>query len=100
MTRFDLVLKGGHVVDPANGIDAVLDVAILKSRIVAVEPDINPCQAKAFSGKAVIPGIIDPHVHIRNVGHRNMTKMGVVTAVDVSAPMTMFFRVQRPTGQA
>lgn len=90
MTRFDLVLKRGHVIDPANGIDAILDVAIVKSRVAAVEPDINPRQAKTLvdlSGKVVVPGIIDPHVHIRNVGHRNMAKVGVVTAVDVSAPM-------------
>ena len=90
MTSFDLVLKRGHVVDPANGLDAILDVAIVKNRIAVVEQDINPRQAKALidlSGKVVIPGIIDPHVHIRNVGHRNMTKVGIVTAVDVSAPM-------------
>lgn len=37
------------------------------------------------SGRAVIPGIIDPHVHIRSVGHRNIVKIGVVTAVDVIA---------------
>ncbi|MCW4038050.1 MAG: amidohydrolase family protein [Candidatus Bathyarchaeota archaeon] len=90
MTQFDLILKKGHVIDPANGVDAILDVAIAKRRVAAVEPDINPRQAKSLidlSGKVVVPGIIDPHVHIRNVGHRNMAKVGVVTAVDVSAHM-------------
>ena len=101
MTRFDLVLKRGHVVDPANGIDAILDVAIVKSRVAAVEPDINPRQAKTFvdlSGKVVVPGIIDPHVHIRNVGHRNMAKVGVVTAVDVSAPMNDVLKSTKSLG--
>ncbi len=39
---FDLVLKKGHVVDPAQGVDAVLDLAVAHQRIAAVEPDIPP----------------------------------------------------------
>ena len=90
MPRFDLILKKGRVVDPAQGVNAVLDLAITHQRIAAVEPAIPPSQAKTvidLSGKTVVPGIIDPHVHIRTVGHRNMAKVGVVTAVDVAASM-------------
>src|SRR2546430_6650678 len=38
--RYDLLLKGGHVVDPANGLDAKMDVAVSLGRIAAVEKDI------------------------------------------------------------
>ncbi len=38
--RYDLLLKGGHVIDPANHLDAVMDVAVSKDKIAAVEKDI------------------------------------------------------------
>ena len=38
--RYDLLLKGGHVIDPANHVDAVMDVAVLKDKMAAVEKDI------------------------------------------------------------
>ncbi|MDQ1279690.1 MAG: Amidohydrolase [Thermoproteota archaeon] len=91
LSSFDLVLKGGRVVDPVYGFDGIMDVAIDEGRIAAVEPWIDVSQGKSFlnmSGRVVIPGIIDPHVHIRTAGHRNMARVGVVTAVDVSAPMS------------
>jgi hypothetical protein len=61
---YDLVLKGGHVIDPANGIDAKMDVAISSGRIAAVEKDIPANQAGKVvdvSGLYVTPGLIDVH---------------------------------------
>src|SRR5438309_4610502 len=64
--RYDLLLKGGHVIDPANHLDAVMDVAVSKDKIAAVEKDIPASQAGKVvnaSGLYVTPGLIDIHFH-------------------------------------
>jgi dihydroorotase len=69
--RYDLLLKGGHVVDPANHLDAVMDVAVSKDKIAAVEKDIPISEAGKVvdvSGLYVTPGLIDIHVHIGHGG--------------------------------
>ncbi len=69
--QYDLLLKGGHVIDPANNVDAVLDVAVTKDKIAAVEKDISASQARTVvdaSGLYVTPGLIDIHVHIGHGG--------------------------------
>src|ERR1700687_2232485 len=69
--RYDLVLKGGHVIDPANHVDAVMDVAVSKDKIAAVEKDIPASQAGKVvdaSGLYVTPGLIDIHVHVGHGG--------------------------------
>lgn len=62
---YDLVIKGGHVVDPASGISAVRDVAIAGGRIAAVAPAIEGAgtQTVNAAGRYVIPGMIDIHSH-------------------------------------
>ena len=64
---FDLLLQGGHVIDPANGIDAVCDVAIKAGKIVQVGPSL-PVQGAAqvvdVAGLYVTPGILDIHTHV------------------------------------
>jgi dihydroorotase len=65
--QYQLLLKGGHVIDPRNGIDAVMDVAIVDGRIAAVRPDIDRSQARTVAdvgGLYVTPGLIDIHVHV------------------------------------
>jgi dihydroorotase len=65
--RYQLLLKGGHVIDPRNGLDAVMDVAIADGKIAAVQPTIDPSQARTVadvSGLYVTPGLIDIHVHL------------------------------------
>src|SRR5216110_2536268 len=69
--RYDLLLKGGHVIDPANHLDAVMGVAVLKDKIAAVEKDIPASQAGKVvnaSGLYVTPGLIDIHFHIGHGG--------------------------------
>src|SRR5579885_682938 len=65
--RYDLLLKGGHVIDAKNKIDAVRDVAIRDGKIAAVAANIDPSQAFKvvnLNGLYVTPGLIDIHVHV------------------------------------
>jgi dihydroorotase len=69
--RYDLLLKGGHVIDPANNVDAVMDVAVSAGKIAAVEKNIPADSAGKVvdvSGLYVTPGLIDIHVHIGHGG--------------------------------
>ncbi len=64
---YDLVVRGGRVIDPAQKIDGIRDVAIRDGRIAAVEPSI-PREAASevvdASGRLVLPGLIDTHAHV------------------------------------
>jgi dihydroorotase len=63
----DILLKGGHVIDPKNGIDSKMDVAITDGRITQVAPEISAKNVKNVidaSGMYVTPGLIDMHVHV------------------------------------
>ena len=65
--QYDIVLRGGRVIDPANGIDERLDVAVTGNRIVAVKADIPASQARRaldVSGLYVVPGLVDLHAHV------------------------------------
>jgi dihydroorotase len=65
--RYDVLLKGGHVIDPKNGIDAVRDVAIKGGTIAAVDANIDPASAARtidVKGLYVTPGLVDIHVHV------------------------------------
>ena len=69
--RYDLLLKGGHVIDPANHIDEVRDIAVLQGKIAAVEKNIAADQAGKVvdvSTLYVTPGLIDIHYHIGHGG--------------------------------
>lgn len=63
---YDLILKGGHVIDPKNNIDGVRDVAVLEGRIAAVAPSITGAAKRTadVSGLYVTPGLVDIHVHV------------------------------------
>src|SRR3954447_12443073 len=65
--RYDLVLKGGHVIDAKNHVSAVRDVAITGNRIAAVDANIPASDARRsvdVSGLYVTPGLVDMHVHV------------------------------------
>ena len=65
-TTYDLLIKGGHVIDSRNGTDALRDVAIKDGRIAAVASNIPIAQASKTidaAGLYVTPGLVDIHVH-------------------------------------
>src|SRR3989442_7816591 len=66
-TDYDFLLKGGHVIDGKNSINAVRDVAIKDGKIAAVATNIAPARALKVvdaSGLYVTPGLVDIHVHV------------------------------------
>ena len=65
--RYDLLLKGGHVIDPKSSISAVRDVAIRDGKVAAVAANIPAADAAKTidaSGLYVTPGLVDIHVHV------------------------------------
>jgi dihydroorotase len=67
---YDIVIKGGRVIDPSLRLDAIRDIAILAGRIAAVEPSITADAAETIDarGKIVAPGLIDIHTHCGRSG--------------------------------
>src|SRR5512134_3551846 len=64
---YDLLLKGGHVIDPKNGINARRDVAVKDGRVAEVAANIAPSKALKVvdvSGLYVTPGLVDIHTHV------------------------------------
>lgn len=63
----DLILKGGHVIDPSQNIDGVMDVGFANGRVSAVGKDLKAggdTQVRDVSGYIVSPGLIDLHTHV------------------------------------
>jgi len=99
-TTCDLLLRGGRVIDPASGIDAIRDVAIRGGKIVSVQADIMPASAREVvdvGGQIVLPGLIDTHAHVYQyvTGRFGMNadmvgvQSGVTTLVDQGGPSCM-----------
>jgi len=99
--EFDVVVTGGHVIDPKNGVDAVRDIGIRKGRIAALAPKLAPGKAKVIdaAGLVLTPGLIDTHAHVYEhvsgdfglnpdiVGVRS----GVTTVIDQGGPSALTF---------
>jgi dihydroorotase len=70
-----LLLRGGHVIDPRNAINAPRDVAIAAGRVAAVAPAISPADAAKtidVAGLYVVPGLVDIHTHVyAGTGEKN-----------------------------
>jgi len=65
--NYDIIIKGGHVIDPKNKLDAVMDLAIKDKKIAIVAKTIDIKEGKKVinaKGLYVTPGIIDAHVHL------------------------------------
>ena len=89
-TKYDLLLKGGRVIDPANNVDGILDVAIAGRYVSSVQKDISPQLARKVanvSGLVVTPGLIDLHAHFYGyyaavLPDAHCLSEGTTTAVD------------------
>ena len=65
--QYDLVLKGGRVIDPANEVDGVMDIAVAGGKVARIAADIPAGEAKKTvdaAGLIVTPGLIDLHAHV------------------------------------
>ncbi len=102
---WDLLLKNGHVVDPINGRNGVMDVAIENGKIAAVGE--NLCgKTKAVedcAGLLVVPGIIDGHLHFGSMfggsnGYRMAALSGVTSCIDMAGPLDDIFEYARKQG--
>ena len=93
--QFDLLIKGGDVVDPGAGHNGRLDVAVKRNRIAAVDADIpaeSAVQVIDASGQYVTPGLVDLHTHIfYGIGYYGVhadtvaARSGVTTWLDVGS---------------
>jgi len=67
MTRFQLIVRGGTVIDPASGRHERADVGVDRGRIAAIEPHLSGGDADDVldaTGSLVVPGLVDLHVHV------------------------------------
>src|SRR5262245_51778699 len=65
--KYDLLLRGGYVIDPKNKVSAIRDIAIANGKVAAVAAKIDPAEALKVvdvSGYYVTPGLVDIHVHV------------------------------------
>lgn len=87
---YDIVLKGGRIMDPESGLDAIRNVGIRGDRIVEIsESDLEGTQTIDVSGLVVAPGFIDLHVHgMTNEAHVYQVRDGVTTALELEGGVT------------
>jgi N-acyl-D-aspartate/D-glutamate deacylase len=82
----ELVLRGGLVVDPVAGLDAVTDIAVAGGRVTAIGAGLTGTTTLDAAGCVVAPGFIDLHSHAQDVpGHRLSATDGVTTALDLES---------------
>ena len=99
-----LVISGGRVVDPASGMDAIGDVAVLDGRIAAVGTGLGSAERVIdATGLVVAPGFIDLHAHGQSIPADRMQAFdGVTTTLDLEAgvlPVASWYRRQAEKGR-
>src|SRR5436309_1968220 len=93
--RYDLLIKGGRIVDPAQGLSVQSDVALVSGKVARVAENIAATEARQVlnaRGKIVTPGLIDIHVHVYDgvaplgiPADPNCIAKGVTTVVDAGS---------------
>jgi N-acyl-D-aspartate/D-glutamate deacylase len=90
VSEWDVVLRGGRVIDPESGLDAVRDVAVADGRIAAVGTGLEAALTEVeVTGQVVTSGFIDLHSHVNDIaGQRLQALDGVTTALELEAGVT------------
>ena len=90
MSERDVVLRGGRVIDPESGLDAVRDVAVAEGRVADVGTGLPPGRDEVdVTGLVVTAGFIDLHSHVNDIaGQRLQALDGVTTALELEAGVT------------
>lgn len=103
--QYDLLIKNGYVVDYASAREGYFDVAVQNGMIAAVESSIggSAVQELDASGKLVLPGLVDSHVHASawlggSYAHTMLVKAGVTSALDMSGPGISVLELARGYG--
>lgn len=103
--QYDLLIKNGYVVDYATGREGYFDVAVQNGLVTAVESSISGSAAQEIdaSGKLILPGLVDSHVHASawlggSYAHAMLIKAGVTSALDMSGPGTSVLELARDYG--
>ena len=86
----DLLIRSGRVIDPATGRDELADILIQDGRVTAIEPDITTTvdQEVDATDCLVTPGLVDPHVHLREPGQEGKETIATGTASAVAGGFT------------
>lgn len=88
MAKADLIIRGGRVIDPSQGIDETADVSIADGRIVAIGRGGDASEVVDATGQIVCPGLIDMHVHLREPGHEDEETIATGAAAAVAGGFT------------
>jgi cytosine/adenosine deaminase-related metal-dependent hydrolase len=90
VSDWDIVLRGGRVIDPESGLDEVRDVAVAQGRVAEIGNGLRPGQAGLdVAGLVVTAGFVDVHSHVNDVaGLRLQALDGVTTALELEAGVT------------
>jgi dihydroorotase len=80
--RENIVLRGARVVDPVEGVDAVLDVRVDDGVIAALGQNLDTNSHRVIDGEGLLlaPAFVDPHVHLRTPGREDEETIGSGTA--------------------
>lgn len=89
--QVELIIRGGRIIDPANGLDEVCDIAINEGRIIAVgtlDKKLEGVQEIDATGKFVLPGIIDLTARLREPGEEQKATIASETAAALRSGIT------------
>jgi cytosine/adenosine deaminase-related metal-dependent hydrolase len=104
MSGWEIVLRGGRVIDPESGFDAVADVAIGGGRVTRVGASLPAAPTEAnVAGLVVTAGFVDLHSHVNDLAGLRLQAMdGVTTALELEAgasPVAAAYRIAAAEGR-